>query len=236
MGSLTADSAEFSQLLDALWNELVDASFHFRLHQNLQAATPEYGMVFSQSNTFWTLTLSAHMDAVVLRLCKAYDRYDSKPTLNLRSLLETIRENLHLFDEPNFRERLKDNPFVDSLAKESKKPDPVQLQKDFDFVNGSHLAKKLSDWRNKVYSHLSLDAVLNPKEFKANSPLSFVEIRTLMDSALTILNRYSGLFAANYYSTMMIGGDDYLWVLKTAKEALQAHEARIEAEFKQLSR
>jgi hypothetical protein len=235
MGSLTSDSAEFKALLDAMWNELVDASFHFTMHQNLQAATPEYGTVFSQSNTFWGLVLSAHMDAVILRLCKAYDRYDAKPTLNLRSLLETIKDNLHLFDEPNFRERLKDNPFVDSLAQESRKPDPAQLQRDFDFVNGSHLVKTLSEWRHNVYSHLSLDAVLNSKDFNTKSPLSFVEIKALLDNALVILNRYSGLFSANYYSTMMIGKDDYLWVLKTAKKALQVHRERIEAEIKQLA-
>jgi len=233
MPSLTADSAEFKQLLDALSSELIDASFHFTLHQNLQAATPDYWMVFSQSNTFWTLTLSAQMDAVVIRLCKAYDQYGgTKPTLNLRSLLETIKDNLHFFDEPNFRERVKDNSFVDSLAKGSRKPDPVQLQTDLEFVTHNPLVKKLTDWRNKVYSHLSLDVVLNPKEFHSASPLSFADIRTLLENGITILNRYSGLFEASSYSTMMVGGEDYLWVLKTAKEALQAYQARIEAEFK----
>lgn len=235
MGSLTADSTEFKRLLDALANELLDAKFHFTMHQNLQAATPDYWMVFNQSNTFWTLTKTAHMDAVVMRLCKAYDRYDAKPTLNLRSLLETIKDNLHLFDEPNFRERLKDNPFVDSLAQESRKPDPVQLQKDFDYVNGNHLVKRLSEWRHNVYSHLSLDAVLNPSKLHTASPLLFTEIETLLDNGLTILDRYSGLFAANYHSTMMIGEDDYLWVLKTAKKAMDAYQRRIKAEFKQLA-
>jgi hypothetical protein len=62
------------------------------------------------------MTLSAHMDATLLQLCKAYDLYDGKPTLNLRNFLETIQANLYLFDEPNFRERLKENAFVDSLA------------------------------------------------------------------------------------------------------------------------
>ena len=92
--------------------------------------------------------------------------------------------------------------------------------------------KRLSGWHNKVYSHLSLDVVLNPNEFNANTPLSFADIKTLIDRAFTILNRYSGLFTANYYSKTMIGHDDYLWVLKTAKEALQTYEARIEAQFK----
>ena len=43
-----------------------------------------------------------------------YDK-DSR-SLSLLSLLDTIAINVHYFDEAEFRERLKDNPFVDSLA------------------------------------------------------------------------------------------------------------------------
>src|SRR5271165_6903785 len=105
-----ADSKEFRRLIDALGDELVDAKIHFKLYQDLVAAIPEYRDEFSQSWTFWSLTINAHLDAAALRLCKAYDQYgNNKPTLNLRSLLDTINENLKLFDEPNFRERLKEN-------------------------------------------------------------------------------------------------------------------------------
>jgi hypothetical protein len=38
-----SDSAEFKRLLEALADELIDAREHFRLHQNLNAAIPEYG-------------------------------------------------------------------------------------------------------------------------------------------------------------------------------------------------
>jgi HEPN superfamily AbiU2-like protein len=111
-----SDSAEFKRLLEALVDELIDARDHFRFHQDFDAAIPEYQAEFNQSPAFWTFTLSAHMDATLLRLGKAYDLYEGKPSLNLRNLLETIEANLHFFDEPSFRERLKNNPFVDSLA------------------------------------------------------------------------------------------------------------------------
>lgn len=123
------DSSEFKGLLEALVNELIDAREHFRLHRDLDAAMPDYQAEFNRSAAFWSLTLSAHMDAALLRLCKAYDLYEGKPSLNLRNFLETIEANAHFFDEPNFRERLKDNAFVDSLAKDSRKPDPAQLRK-----------------------------------------------------------------------------------------------------------
>jgi hypothetical protein len=42
------------------------------------------------------------MDATLLRLCKAYDLYEGKPSLNLRNFLETIEANLHFFEEPSF--------------------------------------------------------------------------------------------------------------------------------------
>src|SRR5207245_10033820 len=98
-------SEEFHRLLFALVDELVDAQIHFNLYQDLVAAIPEYSTEFNQSNTFWSLTFSAHLDATVLRICKAYDQYRcDNPSLNLTSLLEKIDDNRHLFADPNLRE------------------------------------------------------------------------------------------------------------------------------------
>ena len=92
------NSEEFLRLLNALVDELVAAQIHFKLRQDLYAAMPEYSEEFGQSWTFWSLTLEAHMDAVVHRLCRAYDqRGGSPPSLNLRNLLDTIEANLHFF-------------------------------------------------------------------------------------------------------------------------------------------
>src|ERR1700676_530062 len=103
-----SDAAEFKRLLEALIDELVEAEEHFHLHQKLSAAIPEIQDVFNVSPAFWFLTLRAHTDATLMRLCKAYDLYEGgKPSLNLRNLLETVQSYLHLFDEPSFRERLK---------------------------------------------------------------------------------------------------------------------------------
>jgi len=101
------NSGEFHSLLTALLDELVDARTHLTLYKDLVKAHDEYATEFSQSWTFWSLTLSAHIDAVHLRLCKAYDQHEKgNPTLNLRNLLHTIEANLYLFDEANFRARL----------------------------------------------------------------------------------------------------------------------------------
>jgi len=225
------DSAEFKRLLEALVHELLDAREHFHLHQGLAAASSEYAVEFNQAAGFWSLTMTAHIDATLIRVCKAYDLYDGgKPSLNLRNFLETIQANLEFFDEPNFRERLKDNPYVDSLAKDSKKPDPAQLQKDLDWVTDANpLVKKLTIWRHNFIAHRSRKTALAPGEFTKQYPLAFSEIESLITKGTDIVNEYSRLFNASHYVTYQ--ADDYKYVLEAIREHLERREARIQEEI-----
>ena len=222
-----SDSAEFKRLLEALADELIDARDHFRLHQDLDAAIPEYQAEFNQSAAFWTLTMSAHMDATLLRLCKAYDLYEGKPNLNLRNFLETIAANLHLFDEPNFRERLKDNAFVDSLTADARKPGLSQLRKDLESVSHSNpLVKKLAIWRNKYFAHRSRSSALDPKAFAEQNPLLFSEIEALIDNGLRIVNHYSSIFSATVHTSLPI--KDYKYLLDAVRRDLERRESQMQ--------
>lgn len=223
---------EFRRLLTALLDDLVDASFHFTLHQNLAKACEEYATELAQSPTFWGLTLSAHMDAVLLRLCRAYDTYEST-ALSLRNLLDTIRAHLSIFDEANFRRRLKGNPFVDSLAVKLKPPDQIQLEKDIEVVSNSDpLVHKLVTWRHHYVAHRNSHFTLNPQKFDAQYPLLFAEIGALITRALEVGNRYSLLFDATSHATLMVGRDDYLNVLKAVREHEEANERRLDKQLK----
>jgi hypothetical protein len=218
-----SDSAEFKRLLESLVDELIDAHDHFRLHQDLDAAIPDYQAEFNQSAAFWTFTLSAHIDATLLRLCKAYDLYEGKPSLNLRNLLETIKANLHFFDEPDFRVRMKENPFVDSLATGARKPDSAELQKDLQSIsNADPLVKKLTIWRHNFFAHRSRASALNPKDFSAKNPLLFSEIGALIDNGLRIVNHYSSLFNATVHTSLPI--KDYKYLLNAVRRDLKRHE------------
>jgi hypothetical protein len=205
-----------------------------KLFKDLLAARPEYSREFNLSRTFWSLTLRAHLDAVILRLCKAYDQYRrGKPSLNLCNLLDTIEANLHLFDEPNFRERLKDNPFVDSLAATPRRPHAAELQQDRESVSNSNpLVKKLTIWRNNFYGHRSSYHALDSDSLERQWPLSVTDIEQLLANGVTVVNRYSILFLAEAHSTNMVGRDDYLSLLKAVRESLDAREARIQEEIR----
>ena len=227
MEIIVSDSAEFKRLLEALVDELIDAHDHFTLHQNLDAAIPDYGVEFNQSPAFWSMTLSAHMDATLIRLCKAYDLYDGKPSLNLTSFLETIKANLYLFDEPNFRQRLKENAFVDSLAAHSRKPDSARLDRDLESVSiADPLVKKLTIWRHNYFAHRSRSAALNPKAFTDKNPILFSEIKALIGNGLRIVNYYSDLFSATHHSSLE--AKDYKYLLDAVRRDLEARETDLQ--------
>jgi len=227
MEIIISDSAEFKSLLEALVNELIDARDHFRLHQNLDAAIPDYGVEFNQSPAFWTMTLSAHMDATMIRLCKAYDLSEGNPNLNLRNFLETIEANLHFFDEPNFRERLKDNAFVDSLAAYPRKPDAARLQTDLESVSKSDpLVKKLTTWRNCYLAHRSRTSALAPKAFTDKNPILFSEIGALINNGLRLVDYYSDLFSATHHASLE--PRDYKYILEAVRRDLRARNEHIQ--------
>lgn len=114
-------SDEFKRLIAALATDIVDAHIHSEMFITLQDALASNTVVLGQSNTFWQLTLKAHHETAIGCLIRAFDQEPG--ALHLRNWLETIRANLHLFSESEFRTRLKDNPFVDSLAATPRTPD-----------------------------------------------------------------------------------------------------------------
>jgi len=173
--------------------------------------------------TFWWLTFQSHWDTTLFRLCKIYDQHSQ--SLNLLNLLDTIKENASIFDEENFRIRLKGNPFVDSLASDSKKPDMIQLQKDIEFVSKktNPRVEALVFWRNNFFAHRSAKHVMANKNLADHYTFDTTAVDQLLKEAMRILNSYSILFQASSYSTQIVGHDDYLHVLDSIRDTLKRH-------------
>ena len=217
------DSAEFERLLKALSDDIVDAHVHYRLYQELIEAIEKHPLVVQQSNVFWTFTLQGHLNSCVYALLRAYDQ-DSR-ALHLRSWLATIQENLHLFDDSAFRKRLKDNPYVASLAEDPRKPDSVILNEDIAACSTNDpIVKKLTIYRSNRIAHQSARFLLSSLDKDEKYGLTFEELRALLERAKTILNRYSYLFSASVYSTTVVGHDDFDYIFKSVQEKVE--EAR----------
>ena len=230
-----SNAEEFERLLNALCEEVVNACIHFRLYSDLEAARDQYSTSYQQSWTFWFLTFQAHLDTALFRLCKIYDQHDA--SLNLRNLLDTIEANLGVFDTKNFKERLKGNPFVDSLAKDAKRPSVDDLKRDKDTVSDvDPTVKALLFWRNNFFAHRSAKHVVEKKDLADHYALEMKAVESLSKNALRIVNHYSHLFRASHYSTQMVGHKDFEYILKTIDEVVRANEAKIDRELEESQR
>jgi hypothetical protein len=219
-------AAEFKAMIAALADDLVDASAHLRLLKDLDGSRDAYWRELSQAPTFWGLTFRAHSDAAMVNLCRAYDSH--KDTLNLRTFLETVKNHPDWFEESRFRERKRDNPYVDSLAASPRRPDDAQVRADLDSL-GDDLVRRLITWRHSAVAHRSREYALNPQNVVARSPISLDDMDTLVERGTRILNRYSDLFDANVFSTHMVGREDYLRVLKAIRSYREDRKAQADA-------
>lgn len=160
---------EFQRLLASLAQELVDANIHWRLLSDLRKNIEVFSTEYNQSVAFWTLTFQAHLDATIFRLIRVYDDHSS--SLSLKNLLDTISDNIDIFETERFRERLKDNPFVESLSEGTRKPDTEQLKQDIAFASNNNLVvNKLTIWRNNLFAHKSAGNAVKGYSVAVNYP------------------------------------------------------------------
>ena len=216
---------DFERLLKALSDDVIDAHIHFRMHADLVESTNKDPIVFQQSSFFWGLTIQAHLNSCLYALFRAYDQ--EKTSLHLRSWLITIQANMQLFEDAAFRERLKDNPYVASLAEGAQKPDFAVLAKDIASCSANDpIVKKMTIYRSSRIAHSSAKKLIVKLGHDENNALTFDDLKELLGRAKSILNRYSYLFAASVYSTEVVGNDDYKYIFKSVVEKVELDQRK----------
>lgn len=199
---------ELSTLIHALGKEIVDANIYHRLHSDLARALDENKKVHIESQTYWYLVLTAVRENSMIHLCRFYDQ--ETKSLCLHNLLDTIRHHIQYFEKDNFKERLKDNPFVDGLAEGNRLPDIDELLEHIEFSsNKNPLVKKLMIWRNNIYAHKGAKSILNEYLILQENEINSEELKMLLDQGYKILNTYSNLYRASSWSRTIVGQDDY---------------------------
>ncbi|HUF05520.1 MAG TPA: hypothetical protein VMM38_15275 [Aridibacter sp.] len=234
MQNRSVSSQEFERLMEGLSKDLTRASIHLSLYKDLVTSVSKYERVLNNSKTFWSLTFDAHLATSIHCLCRAYDQEAS--SLHLKSWLETIQGNLGLFGSEQHRKRLAENPSAETLAAHAKKPDKQQLEKDIEAVTLKNKSvKKLIEIRSTGYAHRGYKTTLKQQIQGKDVKLTLEEIEELIDKGIEILNRYSVSFKSLTYSASIIGGDDYMYVLKTLQAGYEAYEEELQTELKRYS-
>jgi AbiU2 len=224
---------EFERLLDSVADDCVTALIHWKLWRDLDLAISHFEREMNQSPAFWSRTLRAHLDVVFFRLARLYDQHSK--SLSLRNWLETIQANIAFFDVDNFKTRLKDNPFVESLADDVRRPDQTVLAQDIKSVSKTAdlLVTRLYKARNQLFAHRDPLVVLVPIHLR-DFEMTCDDIDTLIDRAVQLVNNYSSLFRATTYSTIILGRDDFERTLRLVKKALSAEDVEYEQEIKRV--
>jgi hypothetical protein len=220
------DSADFQRILRALALELVDANISFKLHTNLIAAyESDSGEAMRQAWTFWSLTIQAHVDSAILRLCRIYDQDDKN--LGLRGFIHTIQSSPHLFSRKQFAARMEGRANSDSLIKAFAPLDPKQIEVDMAYVTrtSNPMVDRLIAVRHNYYSHRNAEDVVADHAVAEKYPHMRDEVGDLLKVGLAIVNLYSNLFEANIWSSGIIGQDDYHYVLRAARERLDRYRS-----------
>ncbi|HEU4950405.1 MAG TPA: hypothetical protein VFT46_00550 [Holophagaceae bacterium] len=230
MSKRAVSPSQFEKLLDALSTDLI-RSIHYReLFLSVRSQIQTCPDVFAQSNTFWWLTFSALSDASLHCLCRVFDHHPQ--ALSLPNLLHLISRNPNYFSIENFKERLRDNPFVDSLAKYPRTLSRAELDRDSLLVSKKDpLVDKLTQWRHNLYAHRSASSTLEDFRDMASVELGWEEVKELSDRAFNIYNRYQSLFKANTYSSQLVGADDFQNLLRIANSGLEAHRKNLANEI-----
>ena len=225
------DENEFKRLLEGLANDIVDAHIHYGLYKDLRSALKEFPFVVAQSNTFWTTTLKSHLNTSLYMLTKAYDQQTN--ALHLLSFLQTIKSNTALFAEASFRERKKDNPYVDSLANESRFPDLVTLEIDLSLCSKDDaLVNTLIIHRGNAIAHRNAKNTAKGRSVSEIHPLTWEDFEVLLARALEILNKYSRLFEASTYSTRPIGANDFRYIFECVNSAVEESRLRTASQLR----
>jgi len=224
---------DFERLRDRIDLEVSRAGDHWNLLKGLEESRAEYYLEMNESNTFWHLTLIAHRDAVLSHLCRLYDKDNG--ALSLGRFLLTVKANRTFFSDAAFRERLKGNPHIDKLVKNSAIEDS-DLDAEFASVSGSDpLVIKLWDLRNKVISHTDAERVRTNAPNASHRWLPTQDTEELLSRGADITGKYSLLYRASRYSGIA-GEDDYKSMLRLLRRALASHRAEIEQEIEQAQR
>lgn len=223
-----ADDSEFNALIQALARDVVDAHIYWDQHNALLAQLEKWPDVQTEGWPFWYYTLQAHRRTALASLARAFDQEPS--ALHLRSWLTSIRKHLHLFGKDAVMKRRPADPFAQWMNADAAVPDLVVLDRDIKSCSKSDPdVAALFRYRHNVLAHRG--AKLSKQGVAAKLPEIFVDqIERLLARAQKILNRYSYLFDASFFSMTPLGHDSVERVFEAMQRDLDQHKADIAAQ------
>jgi hypothetical protein len=213
MSGASITEEEFTKLSKALAQEVQALNIDFILFQDLQNAAQQYDQVIRQSPAFWNSTLEAHLNSVVLRVCRVYDTQVS--ALGINYWLRIIRDNPKWFTKEAFEAR-KSNP----ISTHHGPPDPTLLSADLQYTDKkTELIENLMGFRGNMIAHIGQNWAIGRHRKPFN--VTYGELQELINKAHEILNRYWRLYDAHEFSRTQVGAKDFEFIFNRLKKSIE---------------
>jgi hypothetical protein len=211
--------AEFKRVFNEVRRDINELQLHDQVFSGTVETLTKYPQIANNFRSFFTAFYSAIRTDLIIRLGRIYDPEGTgRESCTLARCLESIRDNPEFFTDEAITSRLseayrKSNPKFLTFHH----PDLKQIEKDLGQIIKSR--KPLINLRHKMYAHKDLETVIFGKQDVFLS--KHEEVKELIKLAHEIWNRYSQIWDASTYSTMIIYGDDYKWLFTSLRRGMK---------------
>lgn len=223
------DGNKLTKALEVLMYDIIYASIFNKLIYDIIEYRNKNSEIFHQSNTFWYLSLGSLNESRMIRLCRICDTETNSISIN--NLLKAIKGCNNLFSKEEFQKRLKDNPFVDSLSEHNRKIDIKELDNEIKLFDSSITVGKIRKWRNNYVAHKGIMEGLLDFKILHENQLSHEEISIFIDYSHRLIDKYFHTLNAVSWSDKIVGGDDFMSLMKFASIGLEKYKKDIELEI-----
>jgi hypothetical protein len=234
------DLSQQEKLFQKYYDRLILETLHARAHLNLWERLEKYKATsyideLNQTRYFFTFTIKAHLDDILLTLSRILDKGKHGDPLSIWKFINFAEQNIEIFSTEAFRQRVKQKPesWIESHR-------PITLNEIVEdrqkLERLEQTTKNLTTWRNKVIAHIDRQFLLAGKIVSEEHPLQLQQLKEAIDTLFEILNRYSGAYNSSSYAKSYPGEDDVQFVMDCIRFYIQEQNRQIEAQLEVLKR
>lgn len=238
-GKMRMDLSQQERLFQKYYDRLIWETLHARAHLKLWERLEKFKATsyldeLNQARHFFTFTIKAHLDDVLLTLSRILDRHED--SLSIWKLLNFAEQNHAIFSTQAFRQRMIHKPEYDEYWDRSHKPITLkEIEEDRHKLEGlENTVNNLTTWRDKVIAYIDRQFLLSGRIVSKEYPMQLQQLLAVVETLFQILNRYSGAYNSSSYLEEIPGEDDIQFVMDCIRFYIEEQNKQIEAQLEAL--
>ena len=222
---------------DKLIKETLHARAHLKLFEKLEDYRTSYQRELKKAKHFFGFTIKAHLDDSLLTLSRILDKRTYCDPLTIWKFLNFAEQNLEIFSNKAFSQRMKGkSDYYDSLVESHEPITREEIEEDKQKLNSlENTITNLITWRDKVIAHIDRDYLLSGKRIDEDYPLEIKQLNETIDTVAQTLNRYSQAFHNKSCLKEYLGEDDIQEVMNAIRLSIQERKKQLEEWRKEAS-